>query len=128
MGTRPQVQVPGEPSHPPGNALVRHLQPGGHGDRPPEGPSYPPGRRTAPEGTGVRSLRARLHDLVDREEDERIIQAAVAQPFINAAAIMTDLGLEVSNTTVRRRLHSAGLHHRVPAMKEHLTDVHRNTR
>ncbi|KAK3869753.1 hypothetical protein Pcinc_024981 [Petrolisthes cinctipes] len=65
MGTRPQVQVPGEPSHPPGNALVRHLQPGGHGDRPPEGPSYPPGRRTAPEGTGVRSLRARLHDLVE---------------------------------------------------------------
>ncbi|KAK3874520.1 hypothetical protein Pcinc_020540 [Petrolisthes cinctipes] len=25
MGTRPQVPVPGEPSHPPGNALVRHL-------------------------------------------------------------------------------------------------------
>ncbi|KAK3864713.1 hypothetical protein Pcinc_029617 [Petrolisthes cinctipes] len=66
--------------------------------------------------------------VTSREEDERIIQAAVAQPFINAAAITTDLGLEVSNTTVRRRLHAAGLHHRVPAMKEHLTDVHRNTR
>ncbi|KAK3883897.1 hypothetical protein Pcinc_011800 [Petrolisthes cinctipes] len=66
--------------------------------------------------------------VTSREEDERIIQAAVTQPFINAAAITTDLGLEVSNTTVRRRLHAAGVHHRVPAMKEHITDVHRNTR
>ncbi|KAK3868801.1 hypothetical protein Pcinc_025839 [Petrolisthes cinctipes] len=65
--------------------------------------------------------------VTSREEDERIIQAAVTQPFINAAAITTDLGLEVSNTTVRRRLHAAGVHHRVPAMKEHITDVHRNT-
>ncbi|KAK3889508.1 hypothetical protein Pcinc_006480 [Petrolisthes cinctipes] len=46
---------------------------------------------------------------------------------LNDLAITTDLGLEVSNTTVRRRLHAAGLLHRVPAMKEHLTDVHRNT-
>ncbi|KAK3880836.1 hypothetical protein Pcinc_014694 [Petrolisthes cinctipes] len=47
---------------------------------------------------------------------------------LNDLAITTDLGLEVSNTTVSRRLHAAGPHHRVPAMKEHLTDVHRNTR
>ncbi|KAK4325410.1 hypothetical protein Pmani_004005 [Petrolisthes manimaculis] len=62
--TRPAVCIPGEPSHPPGGAFLR-LQPGGHGDRPLEGPSYPPRGRTAPEGTGVRSLRARLHDLVE---------------------------------------------------------------
>lgn len=63
-----------------------------------------------------------------REEDQRIIQAAENDPFTNAKAIREELSLEVSAETVRRRLHQAAIHHRVPAKKELLTDAHRAAR
>lgn len=63
-----------------------------------------------------------------REEDQRIIQAAENNPFTNARSIREELSLEVSDDTVRRRLHQAGIHHRVSAKKEYLTDAHRAAR
>ncbi|KAG7163712.1 Transposable element Tcb2 transposase-like 10 [Homarus americanus] len=70
------------------------------------------------------------------QEDECIRQAAEENPFTNAVAIRDELQLNVSNETVRRRLHEAGMHHRsgmvmnnqVPASKERLTDQHRAAR
>ena len=35
------------------------------------------------------------------------------------------LQLQVSADTIRRRLHGAGIHHRIPAKKETLTNAHR---
>ena len=59
------------------------------------------------------------------EENERILRAPAETRFTTATAIREALHLQVSATTVRRRLHEAGLHHRVPARKERLTAAHR---
>lgn len=59
------------------------------------------------------------------EEDERIRRAPTETRFTTATAIREALNLDVSATTVRRRLHEAGIHHRVPATKERLTAAHR---
>ncbi len=56
------ISIPRESSQPPGGQL---MPPGGHGDRPLEGPSHPGGRPSASGVQGAyRSLQARLHDLV----------------------------------------------------------------
>ncbi|KAG7175263.1 putative Transposable element Tc1 transposase-like 20 [Homarus americanus] len=53
------------------------------------------------------------------------IRAAIRNnPFSNPVAIREALHL-VSAQTVRSRLHEAGIQHRVPAIKERLTDQHR---
>ncbi|KAK4306442.1 hypothetical protein Pmani_021738 [Petrolisthes manimaculis] len=57
-----------------------------------------------------------------------ILQAAEADPQTNAVAIRESLHLDVSERTVRRVLHEAGVHHRTPANKEFLTDQHREGR
>ncbi|KAG7157193.1 putative Transposable element Tc1 transposase-like 40 [Homarus americanus] len=63
------------------------------------------------------------------QEDEHIRQAVEENPFTNAVAIRDELLLNVSSEeTVRRRLHEAGIHHRVFASRERLTDQHRATR
>lgn len=63
-----------------------------------------------------------------REQDERILQAAEDNPITNAVKIREELHIDVSNHTVRRRLHEGGLHHRTPAVKEVLSDRHRAMR
>ena len=63
--------------------------------------------------------------LTTPEEDERIRRSPTETLFTTATAIREALNLQVSTTTVRRRLHEAGIHHRVPARKERLTAAHR---
>ncbi|KAK4318814.1 hypothetical protein Pmani_010237 [Petrolisthes manimaculis] len=60
-----------------------------------------------------------------------ILQAAEADPQTNAVAIRESFHLDVSERTVRRVLHEAGVHqqhHQTPANKEFLTDQHREGR
>ncbi|KAK4314977.1 hypothetical protein Pmani_013760 [Petrolisthes manimaculis] len=59
------------------------------------------------------------------EEDVRIRRAPTETRFTTATAIREALNLNVSATTVCRRLHEAGIHHRAPATKERLTAAHR---
>lgn len=63
--------------------------------------------------------------LTTSEEDRRIRRAPTETRFTTATAIREALQLQVSVTTVRRRLHEVGIHHRVPAAKERLTAEHR---
>ena len=76
-----------------------------------------------------------------RQHDDNIIRAAEEDPFTNVVAIRERLQLDVLAMTVRRRLHEAGIHHRVEAgiyhrveagihhrvlpKKESLTEQHR---
>lgn len=60
------------------------------------------------------------------EEDRRISEQARRTPIINAVQIVGQLQLHVSRKTVYKRLHEAGVHHRIPAEKEKLTERHRN--
>ena len=62
------------------------------------------------------------------EEDNSVIQAAERNSHSNAVAIRQELGLQITAKTVRLRLHEAGIHHRVPSKKEHLTERHRQNR
>lgn len=59
------------------------------------------------------------------EQDARMRQAAEENPLTTAVLIQQQLQLQVSVDTVRRRLHEGGIHHRIPAKKETLTDQHR---
>lgn len=62
------------------------------------------------------------------DEDAAIQRAVEDDPFTNAVRIREQLQLNVSAETVRRRLHRSGKHHRVPAVKECLTNQHRAAR
>ena len=64
------------------------------------------------------------------EEDRRIIQAAddEERPVTSAVKLREALQLDVSVDTIRRRLHEAHIHCRVPAKKEWLTEQHRQVR
>ncbi|KAK3894632.1 hypothetical protein Pcinc_001610 [Petrolisthes cinctipes] len=61
-------------------------------------------------------------------QDAAIERAVEDDPFTNAVRIREELQLNTSAETVRRRLHGSGLHHRVPAVKDRLTDQHRAAR
>ena len=61
-------------------------------------------------------------------EDQQILEEVAENPFTNARAVREELDIEVSDRTVRKRLHAAGIHHRRPAIKEKLTDLHRANR
>lgn len=61
-------------------------------------------------------------------EDHDILRSVEADPQSNAVAIRDALHLDVTARTVRRRMHSAGVHHRTPAIKEFLTQEHREGR
>ncbi|KAH7969060.1 hypothetical protein HPB52_014177 [Rhipicephalus sanguineus] len=65
-----------------------------------------------------RSGRPRLTTL---EEDERIVAAAVVDPFLNARDIRDALDLTCSCETIRSRMREAGLMNCVTAQKPHLT-------
>ena len=62
------------------------------------------------------------------EEDQRISEQARQTPITNAVQIREQIQLQVSRKTVCNRLHEAGVHHRIPAEKENLTERHRNRR
>lgn len=62
------------------------------------------------------------------DEDALIVAAAVRNPFLPAPAIREDLDLDVSDTTVRRRLRTAGLRSRVAAQKPLLTAANKDAR
>ncbi|KAK4306642.1 hypothetical protein Pmani_021536 [Petrolisthes manimaculis] len=55
-----------------------------------------------------------------RAKDEVIRQSSKRNPF----TLQSDLQLYITARTVRKRLHEAGIHHRIPAIKEFLTDTH----
>ena len=60
------------------------------------------------------------------EEDEGIIEVADGEePLTNAVSLKERLHLNVTMTTIRRRLHAADIHCRIPAKKEKFTDAHR---
>ncbi|KAM7298449.1 hypothetical protein ISCGN_019044 [Ixodes scapularis] len=63
------------------------------------------------------------------EEDKLIVAACVVDPFLSAREIRDELELEnVSVSTIRRRLHEAGIHSRIAAQKTLLDDRHRKQR
>ncbi|KAG0430316.1 hypothetical protein HPB47_022805 [Ixodes persulcatus] len=63
------------------------------------------------------------------EEDKLIVAACVVDPFLSAREIRDELELEnVSVSTIRRRLHEAGIHSRIVAQKTLLDDRHRKQR
>ena len=62
------------------------------------------------------------------EEDRNIIEMAEGNPHFNAIQIQQALQLCASVNTVRERLHANGIHHRSPAIKDFLTDKHKQSR
>ena len=56
------------------------------------------------------------------EQDQAIQDYVESHPLRPATAIREALALDVCARTVRRRLHSTGVHHRTPAVKENLTE------
>lgn len=63
-----------------------------------------------------------------REQDEQIVAKVISQPITTAAKVNQELGLQISNVTVRRRLHNQGIHHRRPAIKPSLSQNHQEQR
>ncbi|KAL7643030.1 UNVERIFIED_CONTAM: hypothetical protein RMT77_006319 [Armadillidium vulgare] len=61
-------------------------------------------------------------------EDNKIIENARRNPFTNAREIQRQLQMNCSDETIRRRFHEAGIHHRIPAVKDKLTDQHKAAR
>ncbi|KAL7634863.1 UNVERIFIED_CONTAM: hypothetical protein RMT77_015240 [Armadillidium vulgare] len=61
-------------------------------------------------------------------EDRDIILGIENNPFTNAREIQRQLQMECSDTTIRRRLHEAGIHHRISAVKHKLSDEHKSAR
>lgn len=57
-----------------------------------------------------------------------ILEEIARNPHSNSVAVRDSLQLNVSATTVRRRLHAAGIHHRIAATKEKLLERHRMER
>lgn len=62
------------------------------------------------------------------EQDELIITTTQQQPLTNAVAVKIKTGLQINVQTLRNRLHSAGIHHRTPAVKPQLTQSHKEER
>ncbi|KAG0442909.1 hypothetical protein HPB47_015490 [Ixodes persulcatus] len=64
----------------------------------------------------------------DEEADRLIIACVVADPFVSAKDIRSELNLNISCSTIRRRLREAGLKNCVAAQKPHLTERQRRPR
>ncbi|KAG0413153.1 hypothetical protein HPB47_009695 [Ixodes persulcatus] len=63
------------------------------------------------------------------EEDKLIVAACIVDPFLSAREIRDELQLEnVCVSTIRRRLHEAGIYSRIAAQKALLDDRHRKQR
>ncbi|KAK3889853.1 hypothetical protein Pcinc_006179 [Petrolisthes cinctipes] len=61
-------------------------------------------------------------------DDKRIIAASAQSPKKTAITLTRELGLECHVTPTRRRLHEAGIHCYIPAVKENLTPIHKAAR
>lgn len=62
------------------------------------------------------------------EEYQWIIAAVCCDPSMTAAEIREELGLQVSLSTIRKRLHAAGLRSRVACQRPLLTQSHKHLR
>lgn len=62
--------------------------------------------------------------LITAEDTERILADISEHPFTNAVEVKTRLQVDFSTRTIRRRLNEAGVHHRIPAVKEFLEGRH----
>ena len=62
------------------------------------------------------------------EQDQLIIDTARRQPLSNAVEMRQKTGVPLTIQTYRKRLHEAGIHHRVPATKPFLTERHKEQR
>lgn len=58
------------------------------------------------------------------EDNARIRAMVERSPFTNSVSLREQRRLDVSTRTIRRRLHEAGVHHRVPAKKGGLLPRH----
>ncbi|KAK4315412.1 hypothetical protein Pmani_013329 [Petrolisthes manimaculis] len=79
-------------------------------------------------GTLTNLPRGRPQRCTTPSQDQEIVAATKDSPHTNVVAIRDALHLDASVWTVRKRVLEAGLHHRVPAAKEHLTQQHREGR
>ncbi|KAK9731672.1 Transposase [Popillia japonica] len=59
-----------------------------------------------------------------RQEDDNIVNYVREIPFTTSQRILEAVGVNFSARTIRRRLHEAGIHARVPAKKPLLTNAH----
>ncbi|MPD06192.1 hypothetical protein E2C01_101985 [Portunus trituberculatus] len=62
------------------------------------------------------------------EEDQSIVHICETNPHLNAQEIKERLNIQASVKLVRKRLHEAGFHHRIPAIKDILTQRHKEQR
>lgn len=70
--------------------------------------------------------------ITTRRQDRMVVLNARRHPFINSTQLRADLraaaNLNVSNQTIRNRLHEANIHSRRPAVGPILTQAHRRAR
>jgi len=85
-------------------------------------------RRWEEEGTLNDRSRSGAPRKTTADQDAQIRETVEANPFTNAVKIQEELQLPVTSRTVRKRLHADGIHHRTPAVKERLTERHRQGR
>ena len=62
------------------------------------------------------------------EEDKIIVQMAENNPFIPSTSIQQNLNIDLSKSTIGKRLKEAGFRSRIPAEKEMLTQTHKEKR
>ncbi|KAH7986350.1 hypothetical protein HPB49_026014 [Dermacentor silvarum] len=73
--------------------------------------------------------RASRQRVTSEDEDCLIVAAAVTDSYLSAREIRDEVGLgNISLTTIKRRLHEAGIRSRVSAQKVMLDERHRNER
>lgn len=80
------------------------------------------------EGRIHDALHARRPSSTTPDEDHWIIAAVVDKPTITIKEMQQELGLRVSEKTIRRRLRQAGLRSRVARQKPFLTYRHKQLR
>ena len=73
-------------------------------------------------GSDKRSGRPRK---TTEEEDKIIVQMAESNPFIPSTSIQQNLNIDLSKSTIGKRLKEAGFRSRIPVEKEMLTQTHK---
>lgn len=81
------------------------------------------------EGRISDAPRGNRQRVTTEDQDRLIVAAAVVDPYLSAKEIRDEVGLEnVSLTTIKRRLHEAGIVSKISAQKVMLDERHRNER
>lgn len=83
-------------------------------------------RRFENEGNVLEKKKSGRPKLTTQQQDDELLREVRGNGFTPTQALA--LKHNVSTSTIRRRLHKAGLHHRVPARKPKLTPRHRMER